>query len=577
MSTTNLVITLLFLFITPLAFSQTAPTKLANNLETLGQIIDGTLAFETVAVLQKYWRHAGNEDFNMSMDHLARKLRAGGFAEDGARFRVAVKDTLLVNEKAWQPFEAELRLLAPFDTLLHTMSNTKMTLCINSHATPAQGLIGEIVFVDKLANIAPNSLRGKIAYTHAPPQRYFEAAVVKGGALGVVSSYLPAYNRAPEHPASISMGSIPYREAPQTFGFKLSYGSQTLLDALLKNGVVRARAKALTQFSPKLVREVTAEIIGKDKPEELVMLIAHVDEPGANDNASGSAALIEMALAIRAAIISGKIAHPKRTIRMMWVEEIAALLRWKETAPKEFENVQAALVLDMAGEDVSKTGGTFLIEKFPDPSAIWTRPPDTHTEWGRGEVQSENLRGTYLNDLLLSACELRAQQTQWLVKTNPYEGGSDHVPFVNAGIPAVLAWHFTDVYYHTSGDELDKVSPQEMASVGISLAATALFLADCDERDALEVLPMLEKRAAWRLENETQNSRNALRASNQKQKAFVEEEKIVRAWEKWYGEAFASVAKLPIDSASNELQTAVKKAQQSLKKLAGKSLEQMRE
>ena len=29
-----------------------------------------------------------------------------------------------------------------------------------------------------------------------------------------------------------------------------------------------------------------------------------------------------------------------------------------------------------------KTGGTFLIEKMPDPSAIWTRGNDKHTEWG---------------------------------------------------------------------------------------------------------------------------------------------------------------------------------------------------
>ena len=29
--------------------------------------------------------------------------------------------------------------------------------------------------------------------------------------------------------------------------------------------------------------------------------------------------------------------------------------------------------LDMVGEDVKKTGGSFLIEKMPDPSAIWTR------------------------------------------------------------------------------------------------------------------------------------------------------------------------------------------------------------
>ncbi len=558
------------------AFSQSAPAKLAGYLNTLAPHIEGRLALETVAVLQKYWRHAGNQDFNLCMDYLASKLAAGGYATNDAVFRLTVKDTLLEEEKAWQPFEAELRVIAPLDTILHTISNTKMTLCINSHSTPPRGVSGEVVFVDRLASIAPGSLQGKIAYTHAPPQRHFEAAVVKGGAWGILSSHLPAYNRAAEHPASISMSAIPYRDTPQAFGFKLSYGSQTLLDTLLQKGPVRAQAKVLTQFTPKLVREVVAEIIGKERPQEKVMLLAHVDEPGANDNASGSATLVEMALALRDAIAEGKMPQPGRTVRMMWLEEIAAVLRWQKSAPREFQQIKAAFALDMAGEDVSKTGGAFLIEKFPDPSAIWTRPPDTHTEWGEGEVSQEKLRGNYLSDLLFAACELRAQQTPWPIKTNPYEGGSDHVPFVHAGIPAVLAWHFTDVFYHTSGDEIDKVSPQEMANVGATLAATALFLAECDSRDALEVLGLLEKRAARRMENEMQNSRAALERAQDKSPAFVEEEKILRAWEKWYSEAFASVLALPVQPPSSALSQAVANAQINFSKSTNKNLQRLR-
>ena len=34
--------------------------------------------------------------------------------------------------------------------------------------------------------------------------------------------------------------------------------------------------------------------------------------------------------------------------------------------------------LDMTGEDTAKTGGTFLIEKQADPSAVWPRPSDPH-------------------------------------------------------------------------------------------------------------------------------------------------------------------------------------------------------
>ena len=46
--------------------------------------------------------------------------------------------------------------------------------------------------------------------------------------------------------------------------------------------------------------------------------------------------------------------------------------------------------LDMTGEDTAKTGGTFLIEKQADPSAVWARPSDPHTEWGASEVKAES-------------------------------------------------------------------------------------------------------------------------------------------------------------------------------------------
>ena len=46
----------------------------------------------------------------------------------------------------------------------------------------------------------------------------------------------------------------------------------------------------------------------------------------------------------------------------------------------------------MTGEDTTKTGGTFLIEKGPDPSAVWERPSDPHSEWGASEVDPALVR-----------------------------------------------------------------------------------------------------------------------------------------------------------------------------------------
>ena len=62
------------------------------------------------------------------------------------------------------------------------------------------------------------------------------------------------------------------------------------------------------------------------------------------------------------------------------------------------------------------------------------------------------MRGHLLNDLHLAVALRRARDTGWVVRTNPYEGGSDHTVFTRAGVPALLNWHFTDRYYHTNLD-----------------------------------------------------------------------------------------------------------------------------
>ncbi len=79
------------------------------------------------------------------------------------------------------------------------------------------------------------------------------------------------------------------------------------------------------------------------------------------------------------------------------------------------------------------------------------------------------MRGSFLNDLHLAVALRRARDTGWVVRTNPYEGGSDHTVFTRAGVPALLNWHFTDRYYHTNLDTVDKMSAAEMQHVAIAV------------------------------------------------------------------------------------------------------------
>ncbi len=542
--------------------------RLHDHLQAYQVKIDSVFAesraLETVAYFQQFWRDNGNADFNACMDYIAEQLRRAGFAREPSPFQVHTADTIIAGSKSWQPHAASLRMIVPMDTLLYTLTRTRMALCVGSHSTPDTGVTAELVFIDTLKQIGKDGLAGKIAYTHRSPFSVYQKAVVQGGAVGIVSSSIPEFNRPDQNPDVVSMSGLPRRGERPAFGFKISRRWQQTIDSLLARGPVILHARVRTEFLPKRVREVTASIIGAEKPDEIIALIAHVDEPGANDNASGSAALLEMARSLRRLIAAGELPRPARTLRFMWVEEIASVRRWKASRPDEFHKVKVAFVLDMVGEDTNKTGGRFLIEKMPDPSAIWTRPPDAHTEWGQGFMPKSWMKGSYLNDLLFAACETVARREPWDFATNPFEGGSDHVPFLAEGIPAILAWHFTDRFYHTSGDNLDKVSPAEMRRVAMAVASAALYLANATPERVSALLDWLQQRAAWRMNNEIGHSRKAILQASDPAKAFEQQKTILQAWFDWYRQAFGSVAGLPIHGTNAALQAQINRMQHRL-------------
>jgi hypothetical protein len=175
-------------------------------------------------------------------------------------------------------------------------------------------------------------------------------------------------------------------------------------------------------------------------------------------------------------------------------------------------------------------------------------------------VKAESLKGTLVNDLFLAVC----QRLPWTVRTNPYEGGSDHSVFLAAGIPSVLAWHFPDRFYHTSLDRPAVTDPVEMKHVGVGVAATALLLAGATPSDAAAIARLLEGAASARLALERRQGAELVRAASDKAAAEATEAAVIAAWRKWYGEALYEVLDLPPGGADSDLRSAVERAVQRI-------------
>ncbi len=537
--------------------------------------IDALAAMDTVRYMDQYWRIAGNPGYNNSLEYIRRRLIAAGFAESPEKDRPFVRIEDAGQTRGW---DYEIGTLAFADTgeVLLSRLRDRVSLCINSFSTPAGGTVASLIDVGdggSEKSYASVDVRGAVVLGDADVGPLWQQAVRTRGAIGVISTRVAPYIR-PSDPAAftsadqhdvLQWGSIPYDADRKSFGFKASSRAASRMRARLKEGPVKVRIDVTSAFFDGPNRTLVAEIPGTAQPNERIVLAAHVQEPGANDNGSGAATLQAIAAALGSTTRIRGLDRPGRTLTFLWLDEIRGSRHWLAAHPDEAKNVQYMFSLDMTGEDTAKTGGTFLIEKQADPSAVWTRPSDPHSEWGGSKVAADKLRGSLLNDVHHAICLRRAKDVKWVVRTNPYEGGSDHTVFADAGVPSLLNWHFTDRYYHTNLDRPDKTSPLEMANVGISVATSAWFLASADERDALAVVDLLSARADARLARERQQGAAIVAAAADRAQAESTEAAVLAAWRTWYVEALESVRRLPPSGSTPALDARVADAQRRLK------------
>jgi hypothetical protein len=499
------------------------PPRAETIYRQLADRVDARVAMDVVTFMAPLWRLAGNPAFEQSQQLIFDRLSAAGYSPH--------YDTLDSRfERGWEPVKSTLRLDGADGEILLSRETHRISLAINSFSTPRGGSTFRLVDLGRgnAAAFEGKDVKGAVVLGDAELGMFSQQAFQRG-AVGAISTSVPRYNKPDETPDVLRWDAIGYNETLRPFAFKATPRVGRRLREALAAGPVTVHVEIETTFHRGASRTLVAEIPGRDKSGERVVMFAHVQEPGANDNASGCGTLLATALAIQSAIRSGVLPPPSRTLTFMWGNEISGSEAWIKANPEAVKRVLAMLSLDMTGEDTAKTGGTFLIEKGPDPSAVWERPSDPHTEWGAGRVDQQQVRGSFLNDLHLAVALRRARDTAWVVRTNPYEGGSDHTSFTRAGVPALLNWHFTDRYYHTNLDTIDKVSATEMQHVGIVVATTAMFLASADKTDAPAMTKLME------------TARDARIATEQKNNATPE---ILQAWRTWYDEAVASVTRL---------------------------------
>lgn len=337
-------------------------------------------------------------------------------------------------------------------------------------ATPPGGVTAEVLVVSTKEELASRSqdARGKIVLFNAVMPAYDRE---KGDGYDEVYEYRNSgADWAAAHGAvAMLVRSLTTRSlaTPHTGGLRYGEGATRIPAAaiavegaeLLARLAARGPVKVSLELSGKTLGEarsgnVIAELRGREKPEEIVLIGAHIDSwdvgQGAHDDAGGCAVMMQALTVLRRLGL-----RPRRTIRVVLFTNEENGLRGAFGYARQHAAEIERHVLAMESD-----GGVFA--------------PRGWLIEGGGEVALQ--QAAAIAELLapVGATEVRAGFS-----------GADLIPLVAAKVPGVGHWVEGDRYFdihHTAADTIDKVDPDELADNVAAVAVFAYVAADMPAR-----------------------------------------------------------------------------------------------
>lgn len=365
-------------------------------------------ALQAVADANDGTRVVGYGGYEASADYVAEQLEGAGYAVTWQEFSFPIyadlsEPILETGDTTWTPgldfrtfsYSGSGEAVGPIvavDLVLPPAdeANTSTSGCqvVDFIGFPVGAIAliqrGTCTFAEKAANAEAAGAAGVIIFNEGQPGRQdlFSSSVASDGSLGI-----PAVS------ASFALGEA-LAEASGVEG-------RLVVDAAVEN---------------RPTWNLLADLAGET--EELLVIGGHLDSvaagPGINDNGSGCALVLELAL--QAAELGMR---PKLTLRFaFWSAEESGLVGSQryvsELSDDELRAHVANLNFDMLG---SANGGRFVYDGDGSASMGGTTPPE-----GSAEIEA------------LFTGWLDAAGQRW--EATAFDGRSDYGPFVSANIPA---------------------------------------------------------------------------------------------------------------------------------------------
>ncbi|MCI4626177.1 MAG: M28 family peptidase [Candidatus Magnetoovum sp. WYHC-5] len=234
------------------------------------------------------------------------------------------------------------------------------------------------------------------------------------------------------------------------------------------------------QVRNRIVKNIEVEIKGQTLPQQIVVVGAHYDSvfgsPGANDNGTAVAALLEIAAFIRKTV-------PKRTVRFVFfVNEEPPFFETQQMGSRVYakrareakEDIIAMFAMDTIGYYTDESGSqkypSVLRFFYPDKGNFLAFTSNITSRHVLYKAIAIFRKSTPLPSLGIAAFE-------WI----PGVGWSDHWSFWKEGYPAILMTDtapFRYKYYHTHVDTYDKIDYDRYCRVVLGIREIVLEFLD---------------------------------------------------------------------------------------------------
>ncbi|MBE9547735.1 MAG: M20/M25/M40 family metallo-hydrolase [Proteobacteria bacterium] len=235
------------------------------------------------------------------------------------------------------------------------------------------------------------------------------------------------------------------------------------------------------KYEGKVYSNVIVSIKGEKHPGETIVFGAHYDTvygtPGADDNASAVAVLLEICRAL-------KDFSPGKTLKLIFFTlEEPPVFRSKSMgsyvyaseAKRKGEDIRAMVCLEMVGYYNDKKGG----QAFPLPFMNLVYPSTPNFIAVVGNLKSKSLVKK-VKDALSKGSDIPVE-TLSTVSLVPGIDFSDHRSFWKMGYPAVMVTDtafYRNPNYHSPADTIDTLNFDKMSSLLTGLVQVAKDLTD---------------------------------------------------------------------------------------------------